>query len=191
MVGADLHPTFRLCAPGGVRQVTLSVRGEHNVVNGLLAAAAGLAVGVPLDSVAEGLAAASVSPWRMDLVTAPSGARVLNDAYNAGPASTAAALRALAALDARRRVAVLGLMAELGDEAEQAHHDVAELASRLGIEVVAVDAPAYGPGAVHVTGIDAALDELSRAGALGPGDAVLVKASRVAGLEHLAAALLT
>jgi len=190
-VGADLHPSFRLCASGGDRDVTLSVRGEHNVVNGLLAAAAGLAVGVPLDSVAEGLAAASLSPWRMDLATARSGARILNDAYNAGPASTAAALRALAALDARRRVAVLGLMAELGDEAGQAHLEITELAGRLGIEVVAVDAPAYGPGAVHVAGIDAALGELERAGGLGPDDAVLVKASRVAGLEHLAAALLS
>jgi UDP-N-acetylmuramoyl-tripeptide--D-alanyl-D-alanine ligase len=190
VVGDDLRPSFRLRTPRGERDVTLSVRGEHNVINGLLAAAAGLAVGVSLDSVAEGLAAAPLSPWRMELATSPSGARVLNDAYNAGPASTAAALRALAAIDARRRVAVLGVMAELGDEGERAHREVGDLASRLGIQVIAVDAPAYGPGAVHVSGIDAALDELTRAGRLGPDDAVLVKASRVAGLEHLAAALL-
>ncbi len=78
------------------------MRGEHNVVNALLAAAAGLAVGVALDAVADGLARAEMSPWRMELSTTATGARVLNDAYNAGPASTAAALRALAAIPATR-----------------------------------------------------------------------------------------
>jgi len=189
-VDDHLFPSFRLCTADGDRTATLSVRGEHNVVNGLLAAAAGLAVGVTLDAVVEGLAAAAASPWRMELSVAPSGLRVLNDAYNAGPASTAAALRALAALPADRHVAVLGLMAELGSEGDRAHRDVAALADELGVEVMAVDAPAYGPGVVHVVDIDGALAALARDGGLGPSDAVLVKASRVAGLEHLAAALL-
>ncbi len=188
-LGDDLLPSFRLHTPVGECDVHLAVRGEHNVTNALLAAAAGLAVGVDLDRVAHGLASASLSPWRMELTTAPSGARILNDAYNAGPSSTAAALRALAAIDADRHVAVLGLMAELGAQAEDEHRAVAKLASQLGIEVIAVDAPGYGPDVVHVEGIDAALAELELSGPLGSGDAVLVKASRVAGLERVAAAL--
>jgi UDP-N-acetylmuramoyl-tripeptide--D-alanyl-D-alanine ligase len=189
-VDDDLRPSFRLCTNDGACRVTLSVRGEHNVMNALLAAAAGLAVGVELDAVAEGLAHAEPSPWRMELSTTATGTRVLNDAYNAGPASTAAALRALASIPARRHIAVLGVMAELGSTHESAHVDIAALAAQLGIDVIAVGAPAYGAGVVQVDDVDAALAQLRRDGDLGPDDAVLVKASRVAGLEHLAAALL-
>jgi UDP-N-acetylmuramoyl-tripeptide--D-alanyl-D-alanine ligase len=185
----ELRAAFDLRAPEGSVRVHLSVRGEHNVMNALLAAAAGLGAGVPLDAVAEGLATAATSPWRMELLTAPSGLRVLNDAYNAGPASMGAALRALAALDAGRRVAVLGVMAELGDGGPAAHREAAGLARDLGVDVVAVAAPEYGPSVTHVDDLDAAVAALEQLGPLGAGDAVLVKASRVAGLERLAARL--
>jgi UDP-N-acetylmuramoyl-tripeptide--D-alanyl-D-alanine ligase len=191
VVDAELRPSFRLCTRHGSCTVTLAVRGEHNVVNALLAAATGIALGVGLDAVADGLGRAEMSPWRMELSTTAAGARVLNDAYNAGPASTAAALRALASISATRRVAVLGVMAELGAEHESAHREIARLADEHGIEVIAVAAPDYGQGVVHVDSVDAALAALRREGDLGPDDAILVKASRVAGLEHLAAALLT
>jgi len=111
---------------------------------------------------------------------------VLNDAYNANPTSVAPALRSLAALPATRRVAVLGIMAELGPDAPNLHRDVAELAQTLGITVIAVDAPDYGVAPVQ--GIDGALNAL---GPLSDGDAVLVKGSRVAGLERLADKLLS
>jgi UDP-N-acetylmuramoyl-tripeptide--D-alanyl-D-alanine ligase len=126
----------------------------------------------------------------MDLATAPSGARILNDAYNAGPASTVAALRALAALGADRSTAVLGVMAELGDDGPEAHRSVADQAAELGIRVIAVDAPDYGPTAEHVDTRDEALDRLRGSGGLGSGDAVLVKGSRVAALEQVAVGLL-
>jgi UDP-N-acetylmuramoyl-tripeptide--D-alanyl-D-alanine ligase len=117
----------------------------------------------------------------MDLSVLPSGARLLNDAYNANPTSMAAALRSLVALDATRRVAVLGVMAELGPSSDEQHKAVGALARELGIEVVAVDAPAYGvPVVAGAEGAVAAL------GPLGPGDAVLLKGSRVAGLERIA-----
>jgi UDP-N-acetylmuramoyl-tripeptide--D-alanyl-D-alanine ligase len=191
VIDGDLRPSFRLCTEDRAHDVSLSVRGEHNVVNALLAAAAGLAVGVELDAVADGLARAEISPWRMELATTATGARVLNDAYNAGPASTAAALRALAAIPATRHIAVLGVMAELGPEHETAHGEIAALADRLGIEVIAVGATGYGSGVTHVDDVESALAHLHRRGDLGPDDAILVKASRVAGLEHLAAALLS
>jgi UDP-N-acetylmuramoyl-tripeptide--D-alanyl-D-alanine ligase len=109
---------------------------------------------------------------------------VINDAYNANPASMEAALRSLAALPARRRIAVLGVMAELGDGGAVEHKRIAALARDLDIEVIAVDAPDYGVEVVH--GIDGALDVLQ----LDDGDALLVKGSRVAGLEVLADRLL-
>ena len=183
-VDEGLHASFELESPWGSAPVRLGVRGEHNVANALAAASAALAMGVPLPAVVAGLGDAPSSPWRMDLVRTSSGARVLNDSYNAGPASVAAALRALAALPASRRVAVLGVMAELGDRSADEHATVAALAAELGIEVVAVGTPLYG--VEPVDGVEAAV---AAVGALDEGTAVLVKGSRVAGLERVAEAL--
>jgi UDP-N-acetylmuramoyl-tripeptide--D-alanyl-D-alanine ligase len=184
-VSRDLRPTFHLRTPWGDADVTLAVRGAHNVGNALAAAAVALATGVDLAEVASGLGEATTSPWRMEMTIAPSGAVVLNDAYNAGPASTEAALHALAHLDARRRVAVLGPMAELGTHSREAHRRVGALAVDLGLELIAVGAPDYA--GTNVRDVDGAYDALGR---LGPDDAVLVKGSRVAELERLAARLL-
>jgi UDP-N-acetylmuramoyl-tripeptide--D-alanyl-D-alanine ligase len=161
------------------------VRGHHQVGNALAAAAAALAAGAPLDAVAEGLGTASLSPWRMDLRRTASGALILNDAYNANPISMAAALRSLAALDAERRVAVLGTMAELGEVAEAEHLAVATLAADLGVRLIALAEPRYG--VEQVPDVAAAAEAL---GSLTDGDAVLLKGSRVAGLERLADLLL-
>src|SRR5262249_33910780 len=157
--------------------------GLHQVSNALAAATAALALEVTPEEVAAGLANAAISPWRMEIKRAPSGATVINDAYNANPASTEAALRSLAALPARRRIAVLGVMAELGEAGPSEHKRIAALARDLDIELIAVDASDYGVPVVH--GVDGALAALE----LGDGDAVLVKGSRVAGLEVLASAL--
>ncbi|MEL6984187.1 MAG: cyanophycin synthetase, partial [Actinomycetota bacterium] len=144
------------------------------------------AAGVPLERALAGLAGAEISQWRMDVAEAASGAFVINDAYNANPTSMRAALAALAALDAERRVAIIGLMAELGDEGPAEHTAIAAEAEAAGIEVIAVDAPIYGSGVEHVPDREAAAAAL---GPVGAGDAVLVKGSRVAGLEELAAEL--
>jgi UDP-N-acetylmuramoyl-tripeptide--D-alanyl-D-alanine ligase len=176
----DLRPAFRAMTPWGGVDVRLAARGTHMVDNALAAAAAALVCDVPLDDIAGALGTADLSRWRMELVTLPSGARVLNDAYNANPTSMAAALRSLAALDARRRIAVLGVMAELGLSSDAAHRSIGDLARELGIEVVAVAAPAYG--GIPVAGLAEAVVAL---GELGDGDAVLLKGSRVAGLERL------
>jgi len=189
-VDAELYPTFTMHTPWGNTDARLAVRGAHNVGNALAAAGAALVAGVTIDNVAAGLGQAQVSAWRMDLRTSPTGARVLNDAYNAGPTSMAAALRALVSLDAARSIAVLGQMAELGVDGPEVHRSIADLAHELGVRVVAVGAPAYGPRAEHVADRDAALVLLHADGALGADDAILVKGSRVAGLEQVAAALL-
>lgn len=179
----ELRPRFVLRTPWGRSEVELAVRGLHQVANAAAAAAAALAAGVPLEEAAAGLAEGELSPWRMELRRTPSGATVINDAYNAGPASTAAALRSLAHLPAQRRIAVLGLMAELGAQEAEAHGAVARLAAALDIRLIAVAAPYTGADVIHVPDLAAARMAI---GDLGPGDAVLVKGSRVAGLEHLA-----
>ena len=183
----DLTPRFVLRSPAGEFEVTLGARGLHSVDNALAAAAAALELGVSLDDVAAGLAEPALSPLRMEVVRAAGGARLLNDSYNANPLSMRAALHALAALPAGRRIAVLGTMAELGEFEAAEHAAIGSLAAELGVRVVAVDAPGYSRGgaAVDVEGIDGALDALRDIGGLGADDAVLVKGSRVAGLERL------
>jgi UDP-N-acetylmuramoyl-tripeptide--D-alanyl-D-alanine ligase len=173
---------FTLVTPAGDVEVRLGAPGRHMVTNATAAAAAALAIDVAPDDIAAGLAAAQLSPWRMALERASSGAWVLNDAYNANPTSMTAALEALAALPAQRRIAVLGVMAELHD-APAAHRRIAAQAADLEITLVAVGTDLYG-----VEPVD---DPLVVLGSLASSDAVLVKGSRVAALEHLAARLLT
>lgn len=184
--GDDLRPSFVLHTPSGDAEVHLAVRGVHNVSNALAAATVGLGLGLRPEQIATGLAAGGSSPWRMELGTSPTGALVLNDAYNAGPASMAAALRSLAELPATRRHAVLGVMAELGGSAPEEHRRVAQLAAELDVELVAFETDLYGRAPVR--GVHDAVEAL---GPLAEGDAVLVKGSRVAGLERVAERLMT
>ena len=177
----DLRPAFRLRTPWGDADVALQVRGHHQVANALAAAAAALACEAGVDDVAAGLGDAELSPWRMELHRAPSGAMVLNDTYNANPLSVEAALRALAELPARRRTAILGIMAELGEVGPAEHARMGALAAALGIRVIAVAAPDYGAETVDHAG-----NVVERLGPVGEGDAVLVKGSRAAGLESVA-----
>jgi UDP-N-acetylmuramoyl-tripeptide--D-alanyl-D-alanine ligase len=186
VIDDELRASFRLETEWGSTDVRLAVRGHHHIGNALAAAAIALVNDIPLEDVAFGLEQGAISPWRMDLQVAPSGARILNDSYNAGPASMAAALRSVAHLSAVRHLAVLGPMAELGDHSEAAHRDVAALAAELGIRLIAFGTNAYGTEPVD--SIEGAIIAL---GELGPSDAVLVKGSRIAGLERLAAALLS
>jgi UDP-N-acetylmuramoyl-tripeptide--D-alanyl-D-alanine ligase len=197
----ELRPSFRLITPAGSVTVRLRVRGEHQVLNAAMAAAVALEVDVPLDEIAAGLAQAESAPWRMELVQTAGGVVILNDAYNASPTSTTAALRALARLPVTgRRMAVLGEMRELGAEAAAAHSEMGRIAVECGVDVMVVvgrEARPAGAGAraaarggvevVEVPDAAAALDAIARRAE--PGDAVLVKASRAVGLERVAEAL--
>ena len=186
-VDVELRPSFVLESPWGSAPVHLGIRGVHNVSNALAAATAALGLGVPLERVVQGLESSRSSPWRMDLQRASSGLLVLNDAYNAGPASMAAALRSLVSLPVTRRLAVVGVMAELGDTAAAEHERIAVLAESLDVELVPVATELYGVAPVPDT--DEVLATLGGLD-LGDGDVVLVKGSRVAGLEVVAAALM-
>lgn len=176
-------------------RVQLRVLGAHQVIDAAAAAAAGFALGLPLDQIAAALnQATNRSAWRMELHELPSGAAIINDAYNANPDSMAAALRSLAAIGQRRRaahpqsrtIAVLGDMLELGPDADAHHRQVGELAARLGIsELIAigefaaevVDGTIGAGGRGRVVNAEEAAESIE----LAPTDVALVKASR--GLE--------
>jgi UDP-N-acetylmuramoyl-tripeptide--D-alanyl-D-alanine ligase len=205
----ELRPSFRLETPwGGADVSALPLRGAHQAGNAAFAVAVAGVLGVGLDAAVAGLARAAGSPWRMELCRTPAGLVVLNDAYNANPTSMAAALEALCSLDfsgghprtpggAGRRFAVLGPMAELGACSDDEHRRLGRLAAACGLAALVTVGPEAGPLAesareggvdvIVVDGPEGAIEAL--APRLRAGDAVLVKASRVAGLERLAAAL--
>ncbi|MBA2952312.1 UDP-N-acetylmuramoyl-tripeptide--D-alanyl-D-alanine ligase [Nocardioides sp. MAH-18] len=191
--------SFDLGHAGEWRPVRLQQSGAHQVLNAAAAAAMALAVGVPLARVAAALsAAADASPMRMELHERADGLVVVNDAYNANPASMQAALEALVAIGARRgrrTVAVLGEMRELGPTAYDEHVGVGRAAAALGVDVVV----AVGPEAAGIAAGagDEAIVTAGRAEALAwvrenvaGADVVLVKASRGAALEVIADGLL-
>jgi UDP-N-acetylmuramoyl-tripeptide--D-alanyl-D-alanine ligase len=176
----DLRARFRLSSPWGQAEVRLALHGAHQVANALAAATAALWCGVSIETVAEALAVSQGSPWRMEVHHVPGGPVLVVDCFNAIPASAEAAVRSLAALPGERRLALLGVMAELGDQRESEHRRIALVAEELGIEVVGYETGLYGDA--HVTGVDEAVALLRT---MGPGDAVLVKGSRVARLEDV------
>ena len=181
------RPRFALRSRGEQAQVGLQLAGAHQARNAAAAAAAALILGRALQDVAAGLALAEASPWRMEIH--PGRFTVVNDAYNANPDSMAAALRAVAAMPGRH-LAVLGIMAELGEAAPEAHVTVGSLAKELGFEVVVVvgEDPGLADGAGKIARPVATAAEAKDAieGAVRDGDVVLVKASRAVGLEGLA-----
>ncbi|WP_326661248.1 UDP-N-acetylmuramoyl-tripeptide--D-alanyl-D-alanine ligase [Streptomyces canus] len=187
------RPSFTLRTAGASAPVALSLVGAHQALNASAAAAAGLAAGVPLDVATTASATASLSPWRMELRELAGGAALLNDSYNANPDSTRAALDALAAIEGGRRIAVLGEMLELGDVSAAEHRAVGEYAASRADVVAAVGeaaraiADGAGERAVVLADNDTAVDWLR--GNIAAGDVVLVKASRGARLDEVAAAL--
>ncbi|GCD46483.1 UDP-N-acetylmuramoyl-tripeptide--D-alanyl-D-alanine ligase [Streptomyces paromomycinus] len=203
------QPTFTLHTPSGCSDVTMRLYGEHHVSNALAAAAVAHESGMPVDEIAVALSeAGTLSRWRMEVTERADGVTVVNDAYNANPESTRAALRALVAMGEAsketggRTWAVLGEMAELGGESLAEHDAVGRLVVRLNVsKLVAVggreaawldmgakNEGSWGEESVHVSDAQAAVDLLRSE--LRPGDVVLVKASRSVGLERVAAALL-
>jgi UDP-N-acetylmuramoyl-tripeptide--D-alanyl-D-alanine ligase len=192
---------FHLKTPGGSAPVALQLYGEHQVSNSLAAAAVAHSLGMSAEAIAEALTRARpISRARMEVTRRDDGVTVVNDAFNANPDSVRAALTTLTAMTARRRFAVLGEMAELGEDALNAHEEVGRLAGRLNVtRLIAIGgehAAAILAGAVaEQPGLDAELvpdknaaEQLLRR-ELRAGDVVLVKASKSAGLQTLGARL--
>ena len=181
----------RLVADVGGERVTLEVpfTAEHQARNTLPALAAYHALGLPLDRAGEGAREISFSRWRGEERELPGGGLLINDAWNANPVSMVAALRYLRTKAGDRRpLAVLGEMAELGPDAPAYHRAVGAAAADLGLDVVAVgNGLAREYGGTLVGSVDEAVALVRER--LQPGDVVLVKASRAAGLERVAEAL--
>lgn len=191
---------FRLVTSSGVASVNLAFPGRHNVANALAAAAVGLSCGLEVREIAAGLSQAIPSGMRMQVERLAGEIVVLNDAYNASPASMKAALQALADLPARRRIAVLGDMLELGAIADEAHRAVGSECLAFGVDrlitvgdggqAIAEGAKAAGFTSAAVSSVSAPeevakllIDEVEA------GDVILVKASRGLALERVIEAL--
>ena len=198
------RPSFQLIRSDGMAKVALRLHGAHHVANALAVAAVAEALGLGIDDTATGLSEASaLSRWRMEFTDRADGVTVINDAYNANPDSVRAALQTLAAVATgnRRTWAVLGEMRELGPRSADEHAAIGRLAMRLGVDrLIAVGEGARpvhlgateerrdGTRTTYVPDTAAAVDVLRRE--VEPGDIVLVKASRAAGLEVVAERLL-
>ncbi|MEX1100803.1 MAG: UDP-N-acetylmuramoyl-tripeptide--D-alanyl-D-alanine ligase [Actinomycetota bacterium] len=197
-LGADARARFTLVTRQGAVPVVLPLPGAHMVPNALAASAAALGLGLTPVQCAEGLRAAKTSRWRMQRSVTPSGVRLLNDAYNSSPPSARAALTTARLMaGSGRLIAVIGEMAQLGPESAREHRSLGRFASELPVDrLITVGASARaiwsvatdrGIAASHsedLDGVDATLEAMCR-----PGDVVVLKASRSAGFERIAAAL--
>jgi UDP-N-acetylmuramoyl-tripeptide--D-alanyl-D-alanine ligase len=198
ILAADIQSTpegtnFTVCHQGEKVSASITVHGTHMVQNALLALAAGLAMGVPLEKGVKGLAKARLVGGRLEQKTI-SGVTYLDDSYNANPESMEAALNTLRLVPGSgRRIAVLGKMGELGEHAAEGYRRTGEAAAKLadilltvGADAASISAAARvaGLGRVHEVEDTAAaarmLSQLAR-----PGDLVLVKGSRSARMETL------
>ncbi len=184
---------------GETHEVTLQILGEHHVMNALAASAVADQLGVPRSQILaalEGLALAE--RWRMQLLHRADGVSIINDAYNASPDSTKAALQTLAQLgkSGRRTIAVLGEMAELGQFSREQHDAIGRIVVRLNIDqlvVVGLGAKLIHMGAEQEGswgGESKFFESIDEATAyvremLEPGDIVLVKSSKSANLRFL------
>ncbi|MEY4606440.1 MAG: UDP-N-acetylmuramoyl-tripeptide--D-alanyl-D-alanine ligase [Actinomycetota bacterium] len=187
VVDVEARPSFTVRTPWGTAEVRLALRGAHMALNAAAALAVAGVIGVDLVEAATALSDVAPGEMRMNVRRAGSGAVVLDDSYNANPTSMRAALDALVALPATRRIAVVGVMAEIAD-AEREHRQVAAYAAERGVVVMPVGTDLYGIS--PVVDADSVAEALAAAfGSLAAGDAVLVKGSRVAGLDRVAAVL--
>ena len=170
-------------SPWGKASWKMNVPGEHMAHNAVGAIAVAGVLGLDLQLAAVAIEAAVLSEMRMQHKVARSGALIIDDSYNANPASLAAALHALSATKASRRIAVLGIMAELS-EPEQDHLQISRLAEQLGIELIAVGTDMYGVQSRTREEAAAALSAVENSAA------ILIKGSRVAQLEKLVSLLI-
>ncbi|MDQ3994014.1 MAG: UDP-N-acetylmuramoyl-tripeptide--D-alanyl-D-alanine ligase [Actinomycetota bacterium] len=182
---------------GRTLTLTFSFASRYNATNALVALAAYHALGLPLDEAYRGAANVKLSRWRGEETPLPGDGLLINDAYNANPLSMSAALEHLAErAGPRRKVAVLGDMAELGPGGPAYHREVGAVAARMGITALVAIGPLArgfleGARGVPETRWAPTVEEglVALRSLLRPGDCVLVKGSRAMGLEAIADAL--
>ncbi len=184
---------FMLVTPAGRAGARLPLAGQHNIANALSAAAAGYAMGLTPSMIAEGLAQVRAPKGRVAVRLHPSGARVIDDTYNANPTSLLAGMELLAQ-ETGTRILVLGDMAELGASAPQLHAQAGAQARRLGLEALfalgplaAQAAEQFGESGRACSSLEELIAQLKPH--LQAGITVLVKGSRSARMERVVAAL--
>ena len=178
-----------IATPAGEARFHFPFAESHNLSNALAAIGAGVALGAPLAEMADRAASIGFSRFRGERLELGEGIVLVNDCYNANPVSMRAALDHLASLGDGRRIAVLGEMAELGPDAPAYHREVGEHARDEGVDMlIGVGEPARGYAPDELVADPGEAAELLAA-QLEPGDAVLVKGSRSAGLEAVAETL--
>ena len=191
---------FEMHWPNGeVQRINLQILGEHHVMNALAACAVADQLGLDHKKISAALEALPLAErWRMQLTNRADGVSVINDAYNASPDSTKAALQTLAQLGkgGRRTIAVLGEMAELGAFSREQHDAIGRIVVRLNIDQLVVvgegaklihmgaeQEGSWGGESKYFDSIDEALAYVR--GMLVAGDIVLVKSSKSANLRYL------
>lgn len=191
VLNANGSSEFALHTPQGVIAVTLGLAGRHNVQNALAAAAACIESGATLLDVQHGLAKVKAVPGRLQLLAGISGSVLIDDSYNASPASFHAAIDVLSQ-QAGRKILIVGDMGELGELGPQAHMEIGEYAKQCGIDALwatgqqaALSAEAFGASGQHFA---KQIDLITNAKKeLGEGDIALVKGSRSAAMERVVA----
>ncbi len=198
-VTAKIHnmqetPSFTLCTPKGEIPITLHLHGKHNIMNALAASAVAIALNIDLTAIKTGLENVRPVPGRLQQYSLPNGTRVINDTYNANPASLQAAIDVLAHLPGRK-ILVLGDMKEIGSETKQLHYNMGEQARVSGIdylftvgELAAEAAKGFGTGARTFPNKSQLADALKLL--LQPDVNILVKGSRSMQMEKVVAELL-
>jgi UDP-N-acetylmuramoyl-tripeptide--D-alanyl-D-alanine ligase len=190
----DTGSRIEMTTPAGAIALRLALPGRHNVANAAAATAAAIAVGAAPEAVVAGLEGMRPVPGRLELKVLEGGARIIDDTYNANPASLQAGLEVLAAFPGRHWL-VLGDMAELGDEAPDFHRQAAKLVRDYGVdrlltigELSRLTAISFGEGADHHASMDELVESLGES--LEPQTTVLIKGSRSMGMERVVAALM-
>lgn len=175
-----------IATPAGRARFHFPFAERHNLTNALAALGAGVALGASLEEMADRAASIGFSRFRGERLELGDGIVLVNDCYNANPVSMRAALDHLASIEGTRRIAVLGEMAELGPDAPGYHRDIGSHARVAGVDLlIGVGEPAREYDPDELVGDPAEAAELLAA-QLEPGDAILVKGSRSAGLEAVA-----
>ena len=184
-VSGESGSAFDLTIDGlGTKRTSISIVGRHMISNALLAAGAGYVLGLSLDEISAGLTNAKLTSGRLRSYLSH-GLTVIDDTYNANPESVIAALETLASLPGSgRRIAALGMMAELGEHAVEAYPRIGRIARDLGVTLITVgnDADKYGDDH-HFRNHEEAATWLSNE--TSPGDIVLFKGSRMAAMDQV------
>ena len=189
----EWNTQFDLQSPSGEVVITLPLAGQHNVVNALAASAACLALEISIEDIQQGLANMQCVGGRLNAAVSPQGATIIDDTYNANPASLQAGLEVLAMMPGKR-ILVLGDMAELGEGSEELHSQVASLAREQDVQYLfalgeqsAIAAEKFGNGGRHFTSHDELATSLRTE--LNEHSVVLIKGSRRMQMERIVNAM--